>query len=152
MPERFSVVADNDVVFRLVDENSTFLPAGIALPLPAWFNPGTNDIAEGAKRGRVPGFSMWNNTLATAADVKTLVNRTNALAFGLNAGTFRKIGKEHSRDLEVLADPADEFKPTVGWDAHSLVEGLQRPESLPRVQHKDMLTVLAAHCRSVESK
>ena len=147
VPERFSPVPGENVVFRLVDENSTFLPAGAQLPLPAWFNPSTTDIDEGKARGRQPGFSVWNQAVASVEQVKVLVTRPDSLAFGLEAAAVREVGKAHQRALEVLADPADSLKPGAGWDAHTVIEGLQRPEGLARPAQKDLQSALAAQCR-----
>ncbi len=146
MPERFDRVPDDDVVFRLVEENSSFLPAGARLPLPVWFTPSSEDVSEGERRQRAPGWSVWNRSIASVAQVKTLVERPDSLAFGLKAGAIREVAKTHERALDVLADPADDFKPTPGWDAHCVVEGLVRPAGVPKTRQKDLQADLAARC------
>jgi hypothetical protein len=102
---------------------------------------------EGKARGRQPGFSVWNQAVASVEQVKVLVTRPESLAFGLEAATVREVGEAHERSLEVLADPADDLKPGVGWDAHAVIEGLQRPEGLPRPAQKDLQSALAARCK-----
>lgn len=92
---------------------------------------------------------MWNQSIASVEQVKELVGRPISFAFGLKAGAIREVAKKHQRALEVVADPAEGFKPKPGWDAHCVLEGLVRPNGLPKTRQKDLQSDLAANCTPV---
>jgi hypothetical protein len=149
MAERFSELPDSAFIFRLVNPNSHFLPAGIELPLPGWFEPSSGDVEEAAGRGRRPGLSVWNKHQAEVEQVKQLLARPDAMAFGLIVHDCKQIGQRHERELTVVADPADQHAPAPGWDAHSLIEGLKRPAEVTKQAHRDLLTDLSRACQGV---
>lgn len=149
MPERFSPVADDRMVFRLVATGSVFLPAGAILPLPIWFEPSSGDVAEGAARGRRPGLSAWDRSLASVEQACDLTQRPGQLAFGLSAGAVREVGGRFGRALDIVYDPLDALSPRAGWEGHVLIEGLKRSPETARPAHKDCLIELARRCGPV---
>lgn len=150
MPERFSPILDDTLVFRLADPGGQFLPTDAELPLPRWFEPSSGDVKEGALRGRPPGLSVWDRGRATADEVRQLIPRPEARAFGLKVERCKHIGQSHQRELAVVADPLDARQPEPGWDAHSLIEGLKRPPAVARQAHLDLLTELSRACQAVD--
>ncbi|HYO71366.1 MAG TPA: hypothetical protein VEU33_35335 [Archangium sp.] len=150
MPERFSPLPDDALVFRLADPGGQFLPADAQLPLPRWFEPSSSDVKEGELRGRPPGLSVWDRSRASASEVRQLIPRPQARAFGLKVEHCKQIGQRHQRELSVVADPLDARQPAPGWDAHSLIEGLKRPPAVMRQAHLDLLTELSRACQAVD--
>ena len=146
MPERFSPVGDDRLVFRLVATGSTFLPPGAILPLPSWFEPSSGDVAEGAARGRVPGLSAWDQSLTSVEQARALTARPDQLAFGLRAQGIREVGQRFGRALAIVYDPLDQLAPGPGWEGHVLIEGLKRPPEQSRAVHKDCQVELARRC------
>lgn len=150
MPERFSLLPDDALIFRLVERGSEFLPADAELPLPRWFEPSSGDVKEGEARGRPPGLSVWDRERATVGEARQLVGRPQGLSFGLKVGLCKSTGLCHQRELAVISDPLEARQPAPGWDAHSLIEGLKRPPGVDRTKHKDLLSALSQACQKVE--
>ncbi|MBN1209976.1 MAG: hypothetical protein JXB05_34310 [Myxococcaceae bacterium] len=150
MPERFSPLPDDALIFRLADPGSQFLPADAELPLPRWFEPSSGDVEEGERRNRPPGLSVWDRDRATVENARQLTQRPQGMAFGLKVGFCKSLGQHHQRELAVVADPLDARQPEPGWDGHSLVEGLKRPPGGTRQAHKDLLMALSQSCQKVD--
>ena len=149
MCDRFSQLRPEARVFRLADPGGCFLPAGSVLPLPEWFRPTSADEAEGGKRGRPAGVSVWDDSLTTVDDAKQLADKPGALAFRIGVGRCVAIGRGCERELAVVRDPLDEERPAPGWDGHSLIEGLQRPSGCPKKKQKALLSRLVEACEPV---
>jgi hypothetical protein len=147
MPERYSPLADGAFIFRLADPGSQFLPMDAELPLPRWFEPSSGDVAEGEKRGRPPGLSVWDKQYATVEDARQLLGRPQSAAFGMSVAGCKLISQTHKREIAVVSDPLDEQAPKLGWEAHALIEGLKRPPGTTRQAHLDLLTELAQSCQ-----
>lgn len=150
MPERFSPLPDEALIFRLADPGSQFLPTDAELPLPRWFEPSSGDVKEGELRNRPAGLSVWDQGRATVENARQLTQRPRGMAFGLEVSSCKRIGQVHGRELAVVADPLDARAPEPGWDGHSLIEGLKRPPGVDRQAHRDLLSALSNTCRKVD--
>ncbi len=92
MCDRFSSLPSDARVFRLADPGGCFLPAGSVLPLPEWFRPTSADEAEGKRRRRPAGVSVWEDSFTAVEDAKRLVDKSGALAFGIGVGKCVAVG------------------------------------------------------------
>lgn len=138
------------------------MPVGHQLPLPAWLEPTRQDIEDAERTGRPAGLSVWDveRTSRLQACRWRQVDPSTELAFAAGVATIRQIGEAHERALDVVADPLDTGQPA--WanallgvpnddreaqrrsaEGHSLVEGLRRPESSSKKQHRDLRDELA---------
>jgi len=71
------------------------------------------------------------------------------LAFGIGVGNCLEIGKRSGREIAVVRDALDDKKPAPGWDAHSLIEGLQRRPGCNKKEQKALLSQLVEACEPI---
>lgn len=150
-PERFSPLPDEADVFRLVIEgHKVFMPPGVALPLPAWLEPNDEDVAAATKRNRPPGLSVWDCARTRVSDAARIrwgaEPPAGVRGFAWRAGRVREIGRNANRHVDVVTHPRDAAD-GAGADGHALIEGLKRPDVVPRPLHRQLLTDLARASR-----
>lgn len=143
-PSAFPPVPMEHFVFRLIAPDSVYFPPGAKLPLPEWLVPTKSDVKAAELRGRPAGLSGFDRDLCDVARARDLLGRRDDLAFGAKVQEFKSIGARYERTIEVVYSPMASRKPTPGWDAHVLVEGLRRPDSTPRKAQLDLLNELVS--------
>jgi hypothetical protein len=151
MPERYWPLADEAVVVRLANAQSSFLPATAVLPLPQWLEPTHQDIEEAQKSGRPPGITVWDASLTNVEQARLLSGKPEGRAFAAQVTSCKKVAADHARQIAIVADPVDEKKPSPGWEGHALIEGLRRPAGLNNGKklQQDFLTDLIGMFREV---
>ena len=142
MPERFSPLSSEAVIFRLATPASTLFPSGRDLPLPEWLAPTSADEAEAAARNRPAGLSVWQLARTTASQARAFGDQAEALAFSTTAGECRSVGATLSIPLDVLHDPLLDQQDQDGWEGHAVIEGLKRPDGAPKKTYSQLREAL----------
>lgn len=146
MVEPFSPLPESATIFRLAEPGTAFLPEGRVLPLPDWLRPTKADEEEGARRGRLPGLSVWDHALSTTAQGRRLSGRgASALAF--SAAVADLVERAHTFaggavPLDLVRDPLLDHRPEPGWEGHALVEGLARLPGQPKSRYKELRSAM----------
>lgn len=142
MRSRYSTLPGGAFVFRLVRRGGGHLPEGHVLPKREWLEPDDEDKREAVVSKREPGLSVWDRDLTTTTQAwahRGVAPPTSEhQAFGAPVETVVAVAAGHERLVDVVADP---IQPPVlaGWEGHSLVEGLARPQGTPKLRHRDFL-------------
>ncbi len=126
-------------VFRLV--RSAFIPEGAEFPTGGTFEPSSEEKASSPVR-----VSVWDPELTTVAQARALYSGTASnIACILRVKDLAKLRARRPL-LRVVWEP---IRPNrgPGSDGHCGIEGLKRPDSESRVQHKVFLDDLAALAR-----
>ncbi len=147
-------------MFRTTRPGSGHLPSGHRLPIPEWIEPTQDDIAEGKKSGRPAGLSVWEYPPANHRDAcrHRGANPAEHRSFTVKVAVVRSIAKHFERAVDVVADPVEfdsandhhqqvpeaereTFCQTLG--AHSLIEGIRRPDGASKSIHRTFRARLA---------
>jgi len=115
----------------------------------------------GTKTGRTPGISVWNDDLASPSDALWYRKRPAQekwRSFEVEVGQARTIAIEYQRKIDVVADPLDfpakdarvprlsaQLKQHLekAGGGHSLLEGIKRPDKIPKKGHRLFLSSLS---------
>lgn len=163
MPERYAPVSQGKKVFRTTRFGGGLLPAGHQLPKPEWLEPTKDDIADAEQSGRPPGLSVWARPEAThdAACWLRRLEPAEQRSFVANVGGMLAIAEKHKRAFAVVSDPLEHPTDTTDerWaavatearipvcttcDAHSLAEGIRKPEGVTKIEHRSFREELAS--------
>jgi hypothetical protein len=140
----FAPLPADGSVLRLARVGSSFLPAGHTLPEPGWLTPSSADKAEAAARQRIAGLSAWDVAGCNLAQARDLANRPDDQGFVAPIASLYRTASEGPvvARLQVVRDELIDAFPRSGWDAHVLIEGLERPQGVDRKAWKDLQTTL----------
>ena len=149
-PRRFAALPEDTIWFRLATRGSAYLPKDNVLPDPLWLNPTSEDISEGADRGREPGLSVWDRARTSVRQGQLLANKNDGEAFGMLVSTCLAVGGRHGRCLALVRDPLEDQQSQTGWDGHALLEGLQRKTGEAKLLLRDLRSELVENLRRLE--
>ena len=150
MTEPFSPVPDDHDVLRFVVQGGRFFPPGHTHPDPDWLIPTSKDKEEAARRGRVPGLSVWDTHRCRLSQARKLAERPHDHAYVAHVAALRGVAASllpPSHPLDVVTDPLTARRGEPGWDGHALIEGLARPAGAPKQVWTELRERLTAHFR-----
>lgn len=167
MRSRYSPLPDDSAVFRTIGTGGVFLPAGHELPLPEWLEPTSGDISEARLSGRPAGVSVWDQSMTSfrQACVWRGAAEDRERHFVAHVSRIRRVGAEHQRPLDVVADPLDTASPEYAAIVnespphsrasqeksalgHALIEGIKRPAGVTKGAHRAFRDALVREFRT----